>query len=1171
MQCRENVETLSAWLDGELSDEESTRLERHMAGCSACRQAFEQMTALGASLTAASLPPLDPDFALKAASFVRERALPAGPPPRDPGGSGRKLVGFLSQSHPILALVGARRRRPGLRPLDMLKVVLLFGLPALFLAWMRDGVPLLNYLSVVAVGLMVAVPVHYFNNELAMLGGLIKGRCLEEVLGTSLEPTSTVDALATSSLRPILRACLPVAPVLIAGSILIESQASLKVDHAVPVALAWLPLTLVLFLGASYLALCWRIWARSEKPSLVTILGLGAGLLLTAAFVLAPVSIPVLGLLTVLSARWMAIRGLERPELVARANQTRLRATRNRYLRVWSDNPITAREMWRTAGSVPGGLAGLFAWRLTLISFPLVWAAFAVTRPDDWSQAYWLGVVCFACLLFLRAAYRTLGSVLSERHQKTWEVLLQTDLGPTRFLRGWLEVALHTVMLEGLVGAVTLTLFGWYGRTWITSTGDGERVALFVPVLLIMVTLVGALVGMALSASSRALADAQQRLALLAAKLAAGWLVLWGLFLLITYPIALVEGFSVDSTYWDDLVQHDAPLASGLAVSLAVLLWSVSLLRRELTSVDRPEKTARTRFVYPAATFLLEIGGLAFTGYASVIVMTFFMSGLTNQSDPVAGMGLTLLLGLLWIAIVRLPLASGLELVRGTALSPLVGGLAGVIAGLTVPLLFPTWRYLASIDILRRSALTDFPEWAPTPVLFLCIALGVIAGLFDMRAPRCEGARRRTIGRRLGLVLAAVFLVLPVGWLWSAEQVQVSDPAAMRAIRKVNGVQAPPPRPPSRRLKASGRTDSDLFHYRLTELLPDNTFASSTDQKLWRGLGDLDENQPLAELQTLLASPEGRRLEDSFRQQLPQLYDHLLLTGEEKLPRDYSSRSPNFILVRGIARSLAVLGLSEEMQGRPDAALGHYLTALSWGERFTGRGLLVAEMVATAVETIGLERLLVLETSTELTAEQYREILQELEQSSFRPQNLSLSMEREMLAAMRFLELPDEVRGEVESIFGLPLPRVYLRYEKVRLINYYLEVLPSVRELSSRSFEQSRSSLSPLALSLVPNHERAVDQVRLLLTRLEAARTVAALKLYRLERGHYPETLEALVGPYLKATPKAWINPGEQFDYRLTASSFELGCQSRGLKLLGNRPPVESWSFHPYREQRTSR
>ncbi len=1168
--CHENAENLSAWLDGELSDEEATRLERHMAGCSSCRRAFEQMTAVGATLTAASLPPLDDDFAVKAASFVRERALPVVPGPKDPKGPGRKLVGFLSQSHPILALVGTRRRRPGLKPLDMLKVVLLFGLPALFLALMRDGVPLFNYLAVVALGLMVAVPVYYFNNELAMLSGLIKGRCLEEVLGTSLEPASTVDALATSSLRPILRACLPVAPVLIAGSLLIESQPSLKVDYAVPVALAWLPLTLVLFLGASYLALCWRIWARSEKPSPITFLGLSAAAVLLAAFVLAPISIPILGLLTVVLARLLAIRGLERPELVARANQIRLRATRNRYLQAWSDNPITAREMWRAAGSVPGGLAGLFAWRLTLLAFPLAWAAWALDRPSDWDQTYWLGVGIFAGLLFLRAAYRTLGSVLSERQHKTWEVLLQTDLGPARFLRGWLEVALHTVMLEGLVGAVTLTLFGWFGRSVITSAGDGERVALIVPLVLLLVTLMGALVGLALSASSSRLGDAQQRLAMLTARLVAGWLVLWGLFLLITYPIALVERFAVDSPYWEDLVQHDAPLASGLAITLAVLLWSATVLRRELARVDQAEKTAGTRWVYPAATFLLELAGLAFTGYASVIVMTFFVARLTNQSDPVAGMGLSLLIGLLWIAIVRLPLASGLELARGTALSPLAGGLAGVVAGLALPLLFPTWRYLVSIDVLRHNVLSESSDWAPTPVFFVCVALGVFAGLLDMRSPRCEGARRRTITRRLGLSLAlsALFLTVPAGWLLSVERVQVSDPAAVRAISQAGGFPLFVSRPPSRRFQTSGPSKSDSDYWLDLNWLLYNSSAASIDQQLWMGLGELDYDQPLAELQTLLASPEGRRLENGFRQQLPQLYDRLNWPGGEKLPRDLRDRSPNYILVRGIARGLAVLGLSEEMQGRPDAALGHYLAILSWGERFTGRGLLIAEMIATAVETIGLERLLALQTGTELTAEQYREILQALEQPAFRPLNLSLSMEREMLSAIKFLELPDQERGRVESVFGLPLPRAYLRYEKVCLTNYYLELLPSVRELSSRSFEQSRSSLSPLALVLVPNHERAVDQYRLLLTRLEAARTVAALKLYRLERGHYPQTLEALVGPYLKTTPKAWIDPGGVFDYRRTASSFELSCRSRALKVLGDDPPASTWSFYPYREQR---
>ena len=59
------------------------------------------------------------------------------------------------------------------------------------------------------------------------------------------------------------------------------------------------------------------------------------------------------------------------------------------------------------------------------------------------------------------------------------------------------------------------------------------------------------------------------------------------------------------------------------------------------------------------------------------------------------------------------------------------------------------------------------------------------------------------------------------------------------------------------------------------------------------------------------------------------------------------------------------------------------------------------------------------------------------------------------------------------------------------------------------------------------------------------------LKLYRSEKGSYPETLAELVPEYLKAVP---VDPvtGEAFYYRRTEKGFELvrpGTDGRGFPL----------------------
>lgn len=1166
MACMESLESMSALLDGELGADESTQLERHMATCPACRQAFEAMTGVGSTLTTLEMPELPTDFARRAAGFVREHAFPQGPPPGPPAPKKRWFEQVFTGQHPILALVSARRRRPSLRPQDMLKVLAIFALPALFLGIFRDGMPLFNFLAVAGLGLMVAVPLYYFNNEIALMSSLIKGRCLEEVLGTSLEPTSTVDALAGNSLRSIFKACLPVVPVLLLGALTVPIGAETDsvmgmypvkgLARPVTIALAalWLPLTLGLFLAGSYLALAWRIWARSPRLSVLGGLALAAGpavVVLVGPGKAIPAFVLLVALYAVI-ARRLAIQGLERPEQVTRLNQTTRKAHRNRFLRLWSDNPITAREVWRVSGSLPGGLAGVFAWRLTLLVAPLLWAVWVTTRPvTEQSSAFWLGVAGFSFLLFVRAAYRTLGSVLTERQQQTWEPLLQTDLGAARFVRGWLEVAFHTVMLEGLLGATALTLFACIVPMQISTSGTADeavRVGLLVIPTLLFMTLTGALLGMALSASCRSLNEASQRLALVSTVAVAGWLLLWGLALTGCYLLALGSSADTGSAYWDDFVQHDAPLASALAMALGLLLWSTSVLRREVTRLENQSAgaTFKLRFHYPLTTLVVEASALTLVSYVSLVLTVLVSARFGNDQDDTIGLAMLMATLVLWWVLVRLPLATLAELARGSRRAIFVGLLLGALTGFTVLLLPGVLGYLSETNVIHKSSWLTENTWlylSPVPLVLMLV--GGLLGYLDAR--RAPSPRKARLGKRILISGTLSLAVLGGGYLWlqALARTPIDDPARVAEIFRRT----------EQRFERKQAVQPSENGYTSFEMLDDHpeTLAAL------RALSHYDLGQKDEELARALLA--ARNEQQSFRAALPRVKAALSQPHFSfKQTLDPGQRLPDLILMRHISWSLAALGYVEELEGRLDEAVDTYLLGLTWGDRPTGEGSLLFEMIAVALETHPVERLLTMLSQRELSADQYRRIIARVERSRFRPEAIAEAVEAEMTMHYHLLERDREGRAQLDASFGLPLPESYLAYEKANLCNYYLEALAQLRRGRTPVATLPKGGLGVLAAMLVPSYGKAQEQMMLLMTRLEATRALAAIKLYQLEHGVPPTNLDQLVGPYLRSAPVAWIAPDHKFTYR--AAPLELSCS--------NRPGSQEreLDFYPYISQR---
>ena len=70
LRCIELVGAITAYLDGEVHEEQRARIDRHLEGCAGCRAALDQfqtVIGLAGRLTAADVASLDP--------LVRDRLL----------------------------------------------------------------------------------------------------------------------------------------------------------------------------------------------------------------------------------------------------------------------------------------------------------------------------------------------------------------------------------------------------------------------------------------------------------------------------------------------------------------------------------------------------------------------------------------------------------------------------------------------------------------------------------------------------------------------------------------------------------------------------------------------------------------------------------------------------------------------------------------------------------------------------------------------------------------------------------------------------------------------------------------------------------------------------------------------------------------------------------------
>ncbi len=588
MSCQLNDSQIQSWLDGD-SDESP-----HLADCPECQQRMLSMQKLRSRL----VPPPSPlgrDFARRTAQHVLRVSDVIKPNKPAATGWWSRL-----RDNPLCHVVQRERARRMFRLPGLAAILLLYLVPGGFVFQSGDADASWAYFGMVRIGLTLLVPLFLLSLEWTSLSALVRGRCLEEMLQTGLEPALVSDTLALSGVRSLLPALLMVGLALLP----VHPQSLL----------VWPPLTLVAFSAAGYLSqahllgLHWPRWLSFLGASAVAgSLAAPAPWNLVSATVLTGLG---------LAARRQSVSSLELQQ------QGRLPAPRRNRGSAWQiwlarrlpDLALLQRELRRRNLLItPSILAG---------NLGVCLAAYTAFGKNAYSWPLLAGVAG------LLAAFSL---VQREKDGGAYEVLLHSGLRPQDFWASAVWIA-GLQFLPACLAGVTFTFVQFSTVSWVSAAAAALGTLLSLFVSLRAGAVIGATIGVASQNSRQASTRCVQEAAVLS---------LLSLMLLGLVP---------------PLVGAGSPLSmflETLGLSLSDAMDGVSILPVMLALHLRARSLAGPSFGFNPWTYSLAL--LAPVCIWVQIVLANFYPNANSQANSCTGMAL--LIGLVW-AWWAAPLAS---------------------------------------------------------------------------------------------------------------------------------------------------------------------------------------------------------------------------------------------------------------------------------------------------------------------------------------------------------------------------------------------------------------------------------------------------------------------------------------------------------------------------------
>lgn len=351
--------------------------------------------------------------------------------------------------------------------------------------------------------------------------------------------------------------------------------------------------------------------------------------------------------------------------------------------------------------------------------------------------------------------------------------------------------------------------------------------------------------------------------------------------------------------------------------------------------------------------------------------------------------------------------------------------------------------------------------------------------------------------------------------------------------------------------------------------------------KLWPG--DMNEEEIELIEKFLKVNEEAiKKLKEALER--PYYWSHYKVEGD--LKSEFTSKiiegvMPALTGHKRLAQTLRRQILQKGYLGDIEGAIEDSLALISYGSRMMGKGLLIEQLVAMAVESLGHMSVYDLLDKVELSVKNLGYLQQELEKEfSGNTGLVNLEAEKAFWYDMIQRSFTDDGRGSGRPLFkGMGIPLVVNNYKEGLKLLFGIGY-PDRREVLSRMkkyFEQGEElfALKPWEasnntdvqqrwddigqdLSLLcitgPAHQKISVQNWYLKVDRDALITTLAILRYKKQTGEYPEQLHVLVKEgYLKEIPKDPYSSGSLV-FKRTEEGFLLYSIGLDYKDDGGEP-----------------
>ena len=242
--------------------------------------------------------------------------------------------------------------------------------------------------------------------------------------------------------------------------------------------------------------------------------------------------------------------------------------------------------------------------------------------------------------------------------------------------------------------------------------------------------------------------------------------------------------------------------------------------------------------------------------------------------------------------------------------------------------------------------------------------------------------------------------------------------------------------------------------------------------------------------------------------------------------------------IRNLARFLSDAGFAAELQGRPEAAAGQYLTCMRMGKMARNGSVLIAQLVGIALETIGarnldalianavldkaaLSRIIALSRDAETSAEDRLGVLRR--EAQFARVTMAMSPRRAQVFGKEY----EACMASVKKDLARPLPDILQSADD------------RVKELAEK-YPSCRDVVLHFLVTLPQKWTRMDLEMRVLQIR-------AAIALYEKAHGAPPDALAALVPGFLPEVPEDPYS-AKPLRYARTGDGWKLWSVGHDLK-----------------------